>query len=70
MQKPENNLKHVTGYKTFEKNQVLSAETLFLHVFRLHSTKRAETHAKRSIFTQIQGVMPNDSLLHLNRETH
>ena len=46
------------------KNLVLWAETLFLHVFRLHNTKRAETHAKRTIFTQIQGVMPNDSLLH------
>ena len=57
----------MTGYKTFEKNR---AETLFLHVFRLHNIKRAETHAKRSIFTRIQDVMPNDSLLCRDVQTH
>ena len=56
--------------KYMRTNRVLWAETQFLYVFRLYTTKRAKIHAKRSIFKQIQGVMPNDSLLQMFLETH
>ena len=45
--------------KTFEKMKIPWANTLFLHVFRFYSTKRAKTHAKRSkfFFHQIHKVL-------------
>ena len=56
--------------QALEKKRILWAKTRFWHVFHICSTKRAKTHAKRCIFLQIPGEMPEDSLLHKKQQTH